>query len=198
MTIPLQQREVDRLSLTGLSVAITQWAHDRRIISMENSKGQYMKLVSEFGELCAGVLDNDEAKKKDGVGDTFVMLNNVAAIFGGEIIGLMAIPCQPTSNMLSFYENLGLLADYVAKNQKDKALETIGLLANSLKTICIVALGLNFVECVQMAYDEIKHRRGVMYNGVFVKEDDERYLGIMQELEMQDLNESKDVEGSDA
>lgn len=189
--------ERERIVLVGLSVAITQWAHDRRIIAIENAKGQYMKLVSEFGEICEGMREEDEDKTKDGIGDTFVMLNNVAAIFGGEIMGLMAHPCEPSDSPLFFVEHMGKLADYVAKNQRDQALETIGLLGNSLQLLCRL-LGFHFVECVEISYNEIKHRRGVMYGGVFVKESDPRYAGIMQELEMQDLDESKVAQGLDA
>lgn len=189
--------ERKRMILLGLAVAITQWAHDRRIIATENAKGQFMKLVSEFGEICEGIREDDDCKTQDGIGDTFVMLNNVSAIMGGEIIGLMAHPCEPSDDPLFFVEHMGLLSDYVAKNQRDNALETLGLLGNSLQLLCR-KLGFDFVECVEVAYNEIKHRRGVMYGGVFVKEDDKRYPGIMQELEMQDLNESKAAQGVDA
>lgn len=189
--------ERKRMVLLGLAVAITQWAHDRRIIAMENAKGQYMKLASEFGEICEGMREEDDCKTQDAIGDTFVMLNNVGAIFGGDIMGLMAHPCEPSDNPLFFVEHMGKLADYVAKNQRDHVLETIGLLGNSLQLLCRL-LGFDFVECVEVAYNEIKHRRGVMYGGVFVKEDDARYPGIMQELEMQDLDESKAAQGLDA
>jgi len=44
---------------------------------------------------------------------------------------------------------------------------------------CVVALtilaaqnGLQIEDCIAQAYDEIKYRRGVMKDGVFVKEED--------------------------
>jgi hypothetical protein len=33
-------------------------------------------------------------------------------------------------------------------------------------------LGVDFNECLKMAYDEIKDRKGKMIDGVFVKEED--------------------------
>ncbi|XAO36645.1 MazG-like pyrophosphatase [Pseudomonas phage WP1] len=38
------------------------------------------------------------------------------------------------------------------------------------------------LKCYQAAYDTIKDRKGVMYNGVFIKESDERHASIMAEL----------------
>ncbi len=37
-------------------------------------------------------------------------------------------------------------------------------------------------ECVQIAYNDIKDRKGVMYNGVFVKSTDPQYEDILKEL----------------
>lgn len=39
-------------------------------------------------------------------------------------------------------------------------------------TLIIIAaqLGLSYEECLQAAYDQIKHRKGKMVNGIFVKE----------------------------
>ena len=84
-----QVRHYDRQKLIGVAIGISQWAADRFIIMPENITGQFMKLVSEWGEVNEGVILSDSAKTKDGIGDTFVMLNNVAAILGGDICGLM-------------------------------------------------------------------------------------------------------------
>lgn len=176
-----------RTQLIALAVAITQWANDRRIIREENLKGQFMKLVSEWGEVCSGFLRRDSAELKDGIGDTFVMLNNVAAIMGGDICGLMNNGNSVRSDsLIHFAARIGMLSDFVVKNQRDEALAMLGELANDLAFIA-QGHGMPLVECVQAAYDEIKHRRGVMYNGTFIKESDPRYQGVMYELRHEEL-----------
>lgn len=49
----------------------------------------------------------------------------------------------------------------------------------------LVANYFNFTleECVQIAYDDIKDRKGLMHNGVFIKESDPAYAKVIAEIE---------------
>lgn len=38
-------------------------------------------------------------------------------------------------------------------------------------------------ECVQIAYNDIKDRKGIMSNGVFIKESDPAYASIIASIE---------------
>lgn len=189
-----QVRHYDRQKLIGVAVGITQWANDRFIIMPENANGQFMKLVSEWGEVNEGVILCDSAKTKDGIGDTFVMLNNVAAILGGDICGLMLSnpDVSPRQDLANFTFRLGLLADFVAKKQNDKALSELGLMANDLAEISC-ALGWPLDVCAEYAYNDIKDRKGVMYNGVFIKESDERYESAVAELRAAKIRSNANV-----
>ncbi len=66
-------------------------------------------------------------------------------------------------------QECGELSDSICK-QKD-ASDDIGDIFVVLVIMC-KQLGLDFNECVQIAYNDIKDRKGKMIDGVFVKESD--------------------------
>lgn len=76
---------------------------------------------------------------------------------------------DPKSQLLKTMSELGELADGINKNRKAEIIDGIG---DTIVTLIIVAAqyGLTIEECLQMAYNEIKDRKGRMENGVFVKE----------------------------
>ena len=53
---------------------IEQWAEDRNLILGSTPQKQFIKLMEEFGELCAGIARNDKEKIKDSIGDCFVVV----------------------------------------------------------------------------------------------------------------------------
>ena len=42
--------------------------------------------------------------------------------------------------------------------------------------------GYSLEECVQIAYDDIKNRKGLMYGGLFIKDTDPAYNEALQKL----------------
>lgn len=57
-----------------LIAKIVQWAKDRNLILGSTPQKQFIKLIEEFGELCAGIARNDKEKIKDSIGDCGVVL----------------------------------------------------------------------------------------------------------------------------
>lgn len=76
-----------------------------------------------------------------------------------------------TKQMLKLGEEFGELCQGMAKGRPDEVKDALGDMY-VVMTILAMQEGLAIEECVQMAYDEIKDRRGQMVNGVFVKEAD--------------------------
>ena len=69
-------------------------------------------------------------------------------------------------------EETGELAADISKcRQRAKIADSIGDCVVVL-TILAAQNGLQIEDCISQAYDEIKERKGVMKDGVFVKEDD--------------------------
>jgi|SRR5699024_4764641 len=73
--------------------------------------------------------------------------------------------------MLKLMEEIGELAEGLAKSNSDEIKDAIG---DSFVVLTILAmqLGLSIEDCVSYAYDQIKNRTGKTVNGVFIKSED--------------------------
>lgn len=79
--------------------------------------------------------------------------------------------CDPKIQICKTVEELGELAKSINKNNIEEQKDSIGDTVVTL--ICLsMQLGLDFEECLNGAYEEIKDRRGKLINGIFVKESD--------------------------
>lgn len=76
---------------------------------------------------------------------------------------------EPKDQMLKLLEELGELSTAMQKGHTQKFVDAIG---DCAVVLCILAAqnGVSFDRCLNAAWDEIKHRRGRIVNGVFVKE----------------------------
>lgn len=111
-------------NLDQIVSAIRSWGHARNIPDGSTPERQFLKLVSEVGELGdKGIGKGNLDEVKDGIGDALVVLVMIATQYN-----------------------------------------------------------LTLTECALHAYNEIKDRRGVMYNGLFIKESDPEYPRIYEKL----------------
>ncbi len=78
---------------------------------------------------------------------------------------------NPDKQMLKLMEEVGELAEGMAKGSRKQVIDGIGDVFVVL-TILSMQLDLNIEKCVDVAYKEIMYRKGEMVNGVFVKESD--------------------------
>ncbi len=78
---------------------------------------------------------------------------------------------DPRVQMCKTMEEMGELANAINKGNKADAMDGIGDVVVTL--ICVsMQLNVDFNECLKIAYNEIKDRKGKMVNGMFVKEVD--------------------------
>lgn len=106
-----------------LNDLVVDWAEDRNIIGGSSVRDQYIKAVSEMGELGDAILKNNRDEVEDAIGDILVCLINLAKISD-----------------------------------------------------------VSMIACLEGAYDVIKTRKGVMFNGVFVKDTDDSYERIYKHV----------------
>lgn len=168
-----------------LILKIEKWAEDRNIIKGSKPIDQAMKLFSEFGELADSVGKGRDCR--DDIGDVFVVLTVICKQLGASI-------SQPI-----FSSNRDLLPNDITKNQVAKLgqqLTDLGLsvryksmpahmFSNAIGFLEIIAdhNKTTLQECVQIAYDDIRGRKGLMHNGVFLKESDPVYAKVIAEIE---------------
>lgn len=80
---------------------------------------------------------------------------------------------DPKAQLVKLMEESGELAEAIGKGrEKEEILDAIGDCVVVL-TILGMQTGVDIVEAVEQAYEEIKDRQGMMIGGVFVKDGDE-------------------------
>jgi NTP pyrophosphatase (non-canonical NTP hydrolase) len=76
----------------------------------------------------------------------------------------------PQVQLLKAVSELGELADATIKGEKEEAMDAVGDVMVCLINYCALQ-DINLVDCMELAYDQIKNRKGTLLaNGVFVKE----------------------------
>ena len=160
---------------------IEQWASDRNIIKGSTPLDQSMKLFSEFGELADNVGKGRDCR--DDIGDVFVVLTIMAKQTESDI-DVLKLPILENLSVKQYVLELG----YALHNfsfECDTTGDTNDSLGVAIAGLNRIANLFNYTleECVQIAYDDISERKGLMHNGVFVKEDDEAYASIIKSIE---------------
>jgi NTP pyrophosphatase (non-canonical NTP hydrolase) len=73
-------------SYRQLEMQVIQWAEARRIIPNSTPEAQFLKTVSELGELADALNQRDMAAIKDSVGDCLVTLINMCALLDIDMV----------------------------------------------------------------------------------------------------------------
>ena len=166
-----------------LILNIEQWAEDRNIIKGSKPIDQAMKLFSEFGELADNVGKGRDCC--DDIGDVFVVLTIITKQTGRSV-GAYAdggVMLRHPHNKENVSELAYFLAPFVSyltippQFNGQALVECIRLLRTIASNI-----GSTLEECVQIADDDIKDRKGLMYNGLFIKESDPSYKEALEKL----------------
>ena len=62
------------MNLDELNKKILEWAKDKDLLKPENKDRQFLKVAEEFGEIAAGMAEDDMSLVEDGIGDLFITL----------------------------------------------------------------------------------------------------------------------------
>jgi len=171
------------MNLQELITAIEQWAEDRNIIKGSKPIDQAMKLFSEFGELADNVSKGRDCR--DDIGDCAVVMTIIMA--------------QSDLNFYDYAKNCMLGSIYDLKYNVAQLGAAIGDFVSDISSnnyislstddfiyciewlnIIATKVGSSLQECVQIAYNDIKDRKGILWNGVFVKESDLSYNACVE------------------
>lgn len=153
---------------------IEQWASDRNIIKGSKPIDQAMKLFSEFGELADNVGKGRDCR--DDIGDVFVVLVIISKQLGLSMNDAFDYAGISAGSLKHAVCGLGAtlheFAEYQDQEKLINCIEFLECTANEARVI--------FQECVQIAYNDIKDRKGILWNGTFVKNTDENYNDILR------------------
>ena len=77
----------------------------------------------------------------------------------------------PQAQFVKLIEEIGELAEGIAKSRKDAVVDGIGD-AVVVLTILAAQHGVSIEQCIETAWGEIQHRKGKLVNGTWIKEGD--------------------------
>lgn len=137
-----------------IQALVIDWANERELIKEDNAPAQRLKLLEEVGETARAILKNDVPAIKDGIGDIFVVLIILAEQLK-----------QPINFEVVNYESH---IDYFAIFRDILDPRFLVFSIGFLQKIC-KKLDLDLEECINLAYNEIKNRKGITINGTFQK-----------------------------
>jgi hypothetical protein len=145
-------------TLLELQPLIIEWATDKNIHLPECAPKQRLKLIEECGELASAILKSDVKLQKDAIGDVFVVL----VILNEQSKEELFFETKQEINTYNISRNINQLLFYCDKLYK------LFISFAYLKIICN-QLNLNLEECANIAWNEIKDRKGKTVNGTFIK-----------------------------
>jgi len=119
---------------------IRHWASTRGIYEKGDIKTQFVKLTEEVGELANGILKKNEEDVIDAIGDIVVVLTNLS---------YLANKYFDPNRSESYYEDVVGDGGPMMHINNDEWID--------------------IEHCVEIAWDEIKDRKGKMDNGTFKK-----------------------------
>ena len=144
-------------TLQELQVLILQWAKEKDLLKSESAPKQRLKLLEEVGETAAAILKNKTDDIKDGIGDIFVVLVILAEQLSEEILFDMNVVAKDDDQDFIF------LFDNILNSNR------LYFSLAYLNDIC-TKLNLDLTECANIAWNEIKDRKGNTINGTFIKD----------------------------
>lgn len=167
---------------------VEDWAKIRNLHTAD-PKGQALKVLEEFTEMVLAYKRDDLDEVIDGVGDTYVTVIILSHQLGLDVQEII----RNKELTLEEFENNGLTISNIKEATIEKEDFFIDLISNfttalsksdergvldTLMDVLIVSelvadeYEVTVEHCLQTAYDEIKDRKGILKDGVFVKYDD--------------------------
>lgn len=191
------------MTTKDLIVKVIEWAEDRNLVSTDkvSQSAQYLKTLEELGELAEGINKADMELIKDAIGDVLVCLIILSEDMDCDSTSdtmSVVLDCGGTDMWYNFHPMVSLLTllaelseeifcDTEGAPNYIELEDTFGIMCNALARLC-VPFGLNVVDCLEHAYDQIKDRKGIMYNRVFIKESDPRFEEIRNKVLNEKIN----------
>lgn len=165
--------------MNELILKIEQWAEDRNLIKGSDPLSQAMKLFSEAGELADNIGKGQCVK--DDIGDVLVVLTIISRQTGHSINEVDAPKWADGTNKDLLLKLQGSLVDFVEYKVNGDSFAS-GVLRRILNILNGIARNhkTTLEECLTVAYNDIKDRKGIMHDGIFIKESDPRYAELVK------------------
>ena len=132
---------------------IEDWTNEKGLLKRENAPKQYLKFLEEVGETAHEILHENWDKAKLEFGDIAVTVIILAKQIGQKLT------FKENSHTFCLY--------YILQCAKESYISTDAL--RILSGVCNY-YNLSLTECLNLAWDKIKDRKGKTENGTFIKQ----------------------------
>ena len=170
------------ITIQELIPLIQEWAKERKIYEELTPFDELLKTQKEVGELIKACYDNDRPAIQDAIGDVMVTLINYCYFKEVDFIPIIRKSLErPNTTRVSLWfialqvnRSLNSLIFDEARSNVFDTLEYISF------TACYILRPLNSIalledttleKCLNIAYNEIKNRKGKIINRKFIKDE---------------------------
>ena len=165
---------------------IHQWAKERGIFDKSTPFDQLLKTHEEVGELIKACYDDDLPAIQDAIGDVMVTLINYCYFvfknkdYAIEIINARymfdSFEGSTTINHLAYITKMLIILfneEFLLQENSNHTRNVFFRLSHISQLIEKIAQDNNTTieECLNIAYNEIKARKGIIINGKFIKDE---------------------------
>lgn len=163
---------------------VKDWAKERGLDKVD-ARTQYTKLVEEQGELAKAIMQKNvdgDSGVLDSIGDYQVTLIIYCLIRDIHIAFWKTVNSKEFT-VENLYMNLvSTSSKIIANYNKGLVTNEIRSIENTFQLLSLIAekYDTTLEDTLELAYNEIKNRKGRLVNGVFIKEDD---LGSTKDYE---------------
>lgn len=167
------------MTINELNTLIIEWAKERELDTKGTVEAQAIKTVEELSELIKAICKDNKDEIIDSIGDVYVTL----------VIGSMLVKhnMNPLERLLKLAFDEEGIEECKKLDKKYKLMRLVKhmemVLAYKYSPAVVRELtyqlmktaysyDLDFVECVESAYNTIKDRHGKLIDGMYVKDED--------------------------
>lgn len=157
---------------------VVDWADKRQILSGSTPAQQFIKLMEEYGELASGVSKSNEQVIKDSIGDCLVVLIILHKMLGFDGSAFKNLPANhyefKENGVIHVAEELGRIGYIINRPELNWNAYLEKHIQETIHALQDVAIKhqTTLLHCIDLAWNEIKDRRGIMQDGVFIKTTD--------------------------
>lgn len=156
---------------------VKAWAKERGLDKVD-ARTQYTKLIEEQGELAKAIMQKNvggDSGVLDSIGDyqvtliIYCLIRDIHIAFWKTVINPKDFATE------TIYMNLvSTSSKIIASYNKGLVTNEIRNIENTFQLLSLIAekYDTTLEDTLELAYDEIKDRKGRLVNGVFIKEDD--------------------------
>ena len=161
------------MKLEVFNEKVIAWVNERNFFGEGGATlfSQYAKLRSEFGELSDNLIKGRDMC--DDIGDCAVVAVIINKLAGGDKIDYSLVYKYHSIEEIYFKVDFAMrgVSSSIQSNNCRFLSDDISLLISYLNQLAELK-GYEFEECLEIAYNDIKDRKGKFVNNTFVKESD--------------------------